>query len=299
VIDPLAEVVRLLRPGAPAAKVVTGAGTWSVHRSEAGRPFFCSIIQGSCRLAIAGRAPIVLQPGDFVLVPSAYDFTASSPDAPANDVETSHFLSNGEVRHGHVDSPPDVVMVVGYCEFTSSHARLLVSLLPDVVHVSDEPRLSTLTHLVSDEYRRSRPGRDVVLAHLVEVLLIEALRSASTAPVTPGLVRGLADARIGLAIRAMHDSPATAWTIARLAREAALSRSAFFERFTRTVGVAPIEYLLSWRMALAQDLLRHQDITITDVAKHVGYSSASTLSVAFTRHVGTPPTQYAREVRNA
>jgi transcriptional regulator GlxA family with amidase domain len=138
-----------------------------------------------------------------------------------------------------------------------------------------------------------------VLSRLVEVLLIEALRSVSTKPATPGLVRGLADERIGIAIRAIHDSPASGWTVARLANEAALSRSAFFERFTRTVGVAPIEYLLAWRVALAQDLLKHQDITITDVAKQVGYSSASTLSVAFTRHLGTLPTQYARQQRNS
>jgi len=82
--------------------------------------------------------------------------------------------------------------------------------------------------------------------------------------------------------------------VAALAKEAALSRSAVFERFGRTVGVAPMEYLLAWRMALAKELLRRNEFGIAAVAELVGYNSASTFSVAFARHVGQPPTQYAR-----
>jgi AraC-like DNA-binding protein len=93
----------------------------------------------------------------------------------------------------------------------------------------------------------------------------------------------------------MHEQPTRAWTVVELAREAALSRSAFFERFSRAVGVPPMEYLLAWRMALAKDLLRRKEGGIADIAGRVGYSSASTFSVAFSRHVGRPPTQYARE----
>jgi AraC-like DNA-binding protein len=74
-----------------------------------------------------------------------------------------------------------------------------------------------------------------------------------------------------------------------------LSRSAFFERFRRAVGVAPMEYLLGWRMALAKKMLRSKETGVSEVAERVGYSSASTFSVAFTRYVGLPPMRYARE----
>ena len=80
-----------------------------------------------------------------------------------------------------------------------------------------------------------------------------------------------------------------------LARTAALSRSAFFERFTRTVGLPPMEYLLAWRMAVAKDLLRRENVGLADVAERVGYGSASTFSTAFSRHVDRPPGRYARE----
>jgi AraC-like DNA-binding protein len=93
----------------------------------------------------------------------------------------------------------------------------------------------------------------------------------------------------------MHERPTHAWTVAELAKEAALSRSTFFERFSRAVGATPMDYLLRWRMALAKNLLRRNESRMAEIAERVGYSSASTFSVAFTRHVGQPPTQYARE----
>jgi transcriptional regulator GlxA family with amidase domain len=85
------------------------------------------------------------------------------------------------------------------------------------------------------------------------------------------------------------------WTVAQLAKEVALSGSAFFERFSRAVGVAPIEYLLAWRMALAKDMLRQNEGGVAEIAERVGYGSASAFSVAFARHVGLPPARYARE----
>ncbi|EPX55001.1 Transcriptional regulator, AraC family [Cystobacter fuscus DSM 2262] len=295
-IDPLAEVVSLLQPGAPFSKLVRGAGRWRVRRAEAGRPFYCAVLEGALRLAVDGRAPMILEKGDFVLIPSAFDFTASSLEPPPGRRDTAHVvLPDGEVRHGDPSGPPDVRMLVGYCVFASPDASLLVPLLPQLVHVRGERRLSTLVELVSEESRERRPAREVILARLLEVLLIEALRSTAGTAASPGLLRGLADERLAVAIRRMHESPTKAWTVAQLAKEAALSRSTFFERFSRAVGVAPMEYLLGWRMALAKNLLRRKEVTVAEVAEQVGYSSASTFSVAFTRHVGLPPTHYARE----
>ena len=93
----------------------------------------------------------------------------------------------------------------------------------------------------------------------------------------------------------MHEQLARSWTIAQLAKTAGLSRSAFFDRFTRTVGLPPMEYLLAWRIAVAKDLLRRHDLSVGEVAERVGYGSASTFSTAFSRHVGRPPGRYARE----
>lgn len=296
--DPLTQIVGLLQPRAAFSKLVMATGGWAVRRTEDGRPFYCAVLDGSCRLAIAGQEPVTLQQGDFILAPEAYDFTMSSLEPPPAGVEPRRVeLSEGVFRLGSADDPPDVRMLVGHCAFASADASLLVSLLPQLVHVRGQGRLTMLVKLVDDETRGDRPGRDVVLARLLEVLLIEALRSTTGPAAPPGLLRGLADDRLAVALRRMHASPTQAWTVAELAREAALSRSIFFERFRREVGLAPMEYLLRWRMALAKDLLRREGAGVAEVAERVGYSSASAFSVAFARHVGAPPILYAREGR--
>jgi AraC-like DNA-binding protein len=296
-IDPLTEVVTLLQPGARFSKLVLAASPWRVSRSDAGVPFYCVILEGACRMTIDGHEPIELVSGDFVLIPAAYGVAMSSLVPPPPGVETLApiVLGNNEFGIGEPDGPIDLRMMVGHCSFGSPDASLLVSLLPQVVHVRGLERLATLVQLIRDESRALRPAREVVLSRLLEVLLIEALRSTADTTASPGLVRGLSDARLAAAIRVMHEHPTHAWTVAELAKEAALSRSTFFERFNRAVGVAPMEYLLTWRMALAKDLLRRNEGRIAEVAQRVGYSSASTFSVAFTRHVGRPPSQYARE----
>jgi len=294
--DPLAEVVSLLKPGVRVTKVVTGAGRWNVQRAETGQPSYCIVLDGRCRLAIEGSPELVLEPGDFVLIPATWNFVMSSMEAPQpHEANLSPVEQGpGQFRLGPQDGVPDVRFIIGHCVFDSPDAALLVSLLPRFVHVRGEARLALLAQLVGDESRQQRPAREVVMARLLEVLLIEALRSTSSAAPSPGLVRALADTRLAQALRRMHAEPARAWTMAELAQEAALSRSAFFERFSRAVGKAPMEYLLAWRMALATGLLRRGAHSIAEVAQQVGYSSASTFSVAFARHVGMPPARYVR-----
>ncbi|WP_031360520.1 AraC family transcriptional regulator [Caballeronia sordidicola] len=300
-IDPLAEVVMLLQPGARFSKLVHAASPWRISRSDAGQPFYCVILEGGCCIAIDGHEPIELLSGDFVLIPAAYGVAMSSLEPPPSGVETLApiALGNGEFRIGAPDRPIDARMMAGHCSFGSPDASLLVSLLPQLVHVRGEQRLATLVELVREESREQRPAREVVLSRLLEVLLIEALRSTAGTNAPPGLVRGLADFRLGAAIRGMHERPAHAWTVVELAKEAALSRSTFFERFRGALGVAPMDYLLTWRMALAKSLLLRSEGRIAEIAQRVGYSSASTFSVAFTRHVGRPPSQYAREEQAA
>ncbi|WP_115579754.1 AraC family transcriptional regulator [Xanthomonas campestris] len=298
-LDPLAEVVLLLRPAPGFSKLVLGAGVWSAYRSDAPGPFYCAVIEGKCRLALEDGQAHVLEAGDFVLAPAMLAVTLSSAQAATGQAHTVPTqMDDGSFRIGAQDGPADVRIVIGHCSFGSPDAALLVSLLPRLVHVRGEPRLTMLVNLVGEEARTNRPARAVVLARLLEVLLIEALRSLTASDTTPGLVRALSDARLAAALRALHGAPARAWTIDALAKEAALSRSSFFSRFNRAMGVTPMEYLLAWRMALAKTLLSEQGLGVAQAAQRVGYGSASSFSVAFTRHTGSPPSQYAR-VRTA
>ncbi|WP_267389755.1 AraC family transcriptional regulator [Sphingomonas sp. GC_Shp_3] len=293
--DPLAQIVSLLQPDLSYAKFVEAAGRWRVRRVEDGRAFFFAALEGTVLLDVRDEAPLLIEPGDFVLIPAAYDFTSSSTHSalPTGLNSMPVEIKPNVFRLGDQTCDPDVRMLVGHCAFASPDAALLVSLLPLLIHARGEPRLTTLIQLAVEESRGERAGRNVVLARLMEVLFIEALRSCG--PHCPsGILRGLGDERVAAAMRAIHEQPAAAWDVPGLAKTAAMSRSAFFERFRRSVGKAPIEYLLQWRMVLAKRLLEDGKLSVAEIARQVGYSSASTFSVAFSRHVGASPTIFAR-----
>ncbi len=294
-IDPLAEMVSLLQPQAAFSKRARANGRWRVQRSETGQPFYCLVLEGRSQLKMKGHDPIALEQGDFVLIPAAWEFCMTSAEPPDIDAPETlpEMLGPGEFWIGDRQQPAEVQMLIGYCQFAAPDAGLIVSLLPQFMHIRGESRLATLVQLVMDECRAQRPARHVVLERLLELLLIEALRSMPLCNACPGVMRGLADERLASSIREMHANPAHAWTVAQLAKAAALSRSAFFVRFREAVGVAPMMYLLTWRMALAKNLLRGKNMAVAEVAERVGYRSASAFSVAFTRYVGQPPAGFA------
>lgn len=126
------------------------------------------------------------------------------------------------------------------------------------------------------------------------MLLVEAMRCTTAGSAPQGLLRGLGDERLAVALKEIHADVAHSWTVDALAKAAAPSSSSFFDRFTRTVGVPPMEYLLAWRMEIAKSLLKRDELTVAEVAERVGYGSTSTFSAAFSRHVGEPPSRYAK-----
>ncbi|EJN07852.1 AraC family transcriptional regulator [Herbaspirillum sp. YR522] len=294
-IDPLSSVVALLQPKMAHSKIVTGAGRWGVRGELDDAPLCCCVVlDGKMRYTIDGT-PLLVEAGDFLLIPSMARFSATSFEPPddAQWQSAPAVLENGEHRNGLLGVDADVRTLVGFCHLGSPDSALLLTLLPSLVHIRGDQRLSSLVQLVIDESRAHRAAREVVLERLLEVMLIEALRSSSNAVRSPGLLRALADSRLAHAIRRIHERPQEPWTVALMAKESALSRSAFFERFSAALGVTPMQYLLSWRMALASNRLARGQ-AIAEVAAQVGYSSASTFTVAFTRHAGMPPGQYSR-----
>jgi len=297
--DPLSEIITLLRPRAVFSKRISGAGRWGVRYSAFDQPSFAAVLEGSCRLAVDGQPAVTLESGDFVLLPATPAFTLCGfrPVTPERFDPKRMPSQTGEVRHGVRGGRPDVRLLGGYFAFESPEYPLLASLLPAQILVRGVERLSTLVQLVGEESLQRRAGRELVLTRLVEVLLVEALRSTPGDGTPPGLLRGLADARLSPALRHMHEHVGRSWTVAELAKTAALSRAAFFDRFRRAVGLPPMEYLLAWRMAIAKDLLRREGFGLAEVAERVGYGSASNFSTAFSKHVGKPPSRYARELR--
>lgn len=293
--DPLSSVVALLKLRPDISKMVEAGGRWQVERADMASPFYAAIVEGRARLLVKGQAPVMLQAGDFVMIPEPDSFTMTSevpppPGAARMPLETGP----GLFRLGPADSAVEMRALVGHCRFDAPDKTLLLSLLPQMIHVSGHDRLMALVPVIHDETRADRPARGMVLERLLEVLMIEALRSCPGHARPQGLLRGLSEPGLGAALHRIHHAPDGALTVATLAREAGMSRSAFFERFRSALGCAPMEYVRAWRMAVARDLLLRGDMTNADVAHRVGYGSASAFTLAFVRQEGIAPGLWAQ-----
>jgi AraC-like DNA-binding protein len=174
-------------------------------------------------------------------------------------------------------------------------ARLLAAL----------PRLIVLPHsntpllsLLAVELGREAPGQEVMLDRLLDLLLIDTLRTWFARPGTSGptWIAAESDPVVGRALTLIHHNPEHPWTVADLAARCAVSRAALARRFNSLVGEPPMAYLTSWRLSMAADLLASGDHTLETVARQVGYSSAFALSSAFKRVRGISPRDYRRSI---
>jgi len=96
------------------------------------------------------------------------------------------------------------------------------------------------------------------------------------------------------AVGAMHGCLEYPWTLSALAKEAAMSRSAFAARFKQVVGQSPLSYLTGWRMQRARQLIKHDGRTLQQAALAVGYDSPSAFSRVFKRTIGFSPSELRR-----
>lgn len=301
-MDPLTDIVRLLHPRTVLLGSMAASGRWGVRLPEQPGPTFYVVVRGECWFRSSDHPPVALREGDYVLSSAPMtDEVVSAPDARASLSDAAFKAErtiDGELRLGDVATPPTTRVLGGLILCDPGNADLLTGLLPRYVHVraSEETgaRLRALLDLVRDESDHDRPGRDVILSRLIEVMLVETVRHEAAAKGYPaGIVSGLADPQLARALAHIHADVGRGWTIADLARRVGMSRSAFARRFVRAVGAAPLEYLLQWRMALAKDALRHGRGSLDEIAALIGYQSASAFSTAFKRYVGCPPSLYA------
>lgn len=143
---------------------------------------------------------------------------------------------------------------------------------------------------MADEARKVRPGSEAVITRLADIVVIEAIRSWFEHDPTAqrGWLRALQDEQVGRALALVHRNPERPWTMASLAREVSMSRSAFAARFTELVGEPVMRYVIRWRMELATSALR-DGATASGVASSLGYESDAAFNRAYKRVLGVSP----------
>ena len=298
--DPLGEALHFLRmSGAFYCRSELSAPWGLTLPPMPGYMWFHAPTSGSVLLESHEADERLLRPGDFALVPQGVGHALrSDAGAPAPDIldlEREYVSDRYEIlRHGGGGAP--TTLICGAVRFDHPAARNLVEILPAAIHLESaglaQPEWMQATlRLMAAEAKELRPGGEAVITRLADILVVQAIRSwLETDPAAQtGWLGALQDRQVGRAIALIHREPERPWTVASLAGELSMSRSAFAARFTELAGEPVMHYVARWRMQVALGLLRDEGATVGQLAYQLGYKSEAAFARAFKRVIGLPP----------
>ncbi len=305
-VDPLAESLHFLRMDGVFYTQSELTAPWGIDLpAMPGCLMFHVVTAGRCLLEEGDGQRWLLEPGVFTLVPHGEGHQLLSEEgAPVTDLldlpiervsdryEILRFGGGGELTQ----------LICGAVRFDHPAARRLVALLPRCLRIRswNSPQLNWLQpilQLMADEAGQLRPGGEAIVTRLADILVIQAIRSWMTEDdaAQTGWLGALQDEQLGRALVSIHRDPARDWTVASLAAEAAMSRSAFAARFAELVGESPMQYVASWRMNLAVTWLTEEEAPLIELAERLGYQSEAAFNRAFKRVMGVPPGSVRRQ----
>jgi len=280
---------------------------WSIRIEDRAPLSVTAVVSGDAWVIHDDGDAVRLGPGELVLMRGPDPYTiADGPDTPRQIVvgpgqvcttidgaDVSQAMLLG-VRTWGNDLGGSTVMLCGTYESTTAIGNRLLASLPTRVVVPAEAFDSPLVDFLAAEIVKEAPGQAVVLDRLLDLLVIEVVRTWFSRPdvEAPAWYGVHSDPVVGRALSLIQNDPGHPWSVAELARECGVSRAAFARRFADLVGQPPMTFLTEWRMTLAADLLVQPDATIAAVAEEVGYSSAFALSTAFKRTLGMSPHEH-------
>lgn len=279
---------------------------WALRMASGAPLTLATMLRGRAWIVPDQHEPVSLGIGDIAVIrgDAPYAVADDPATAPSLVVTSADYCprvegiehSSGPARTCGTPTEGAPVLVSGAFERRGELSERLLQALPAVLVVTAEDSPSPSVEMVAEEVSRDRPGQQMVLDRLLDLMLVSALRSWFDNPAAnaPPWCRALDDPVVGIALRLLHDTPARPWTVADLAAKVGVSRAALARRFTALVGEPPMAYLAAWRITLAADLLRETDYSVATIAKQVGYANAFALSVAFKRLRGTRPSDHRR-----
>ncbi|HEU5400765.1 MAG TPA: AraC family transcriptional regulator [Terriglobales bacterium] len=271
---------------------------------------FHFVIEGEALVQLADGPSTVLTRGDVIVLPHGDAHQMTSGKGATAKSETAAILAKVKSR----DLSPlqaggggsKTRFVCGYMACDPHQSRPILSGLPPVFKVnigadrSGQWLENSILQLV-EEAASGRVGSAAMLAKLSEALFVDTLRRyvATLPEQKQGWLAGARDPIVGKCLGLLHGRVAHRWTIADLAVEVGISRSALVERFTRYLSDPPMTYLTRWRLQIGAQSLERTSRGVAEIAAEVGYESEAAFSRAFRREYGQPPGQYRRKLRPA
>ncbi len=298
--DPLGETLHLLRLAGTLYCRAELTAPWGIDVPPlAGMMTLQIVTAGHCWLEVEGAEPLLLRQGSLTLIPHGTSHRVRSD--PQADVEPLFELPVEKVsdryeimRHGGGGAFTHITY--GVVHFDHVAGQRLIDLLPKVLQIDswneeDGSWLQSTLRFIAREASALRPGGETVITRLADILVIQAIRAwLDSAPeANRGWLAALRDDQIGRALALIHRTPERDWSVAMLAKESGMSRSAFSARFTDLVGTPAMRYLAQWRLQLARAHLQETSEPLSVLAGRFGYQSEAAFCRAFKRMFGAPP----------
>jgi len=262
------------------------------------------VVTGNLRVRLEGEDPFELAAGEVVLFPRNDPHLLGSDFdlPPTRAAEVIRPPRGGDLTKIRLGGDGACARVIcGFLGCENADGNPVIGALPAALKLQVGESgaaewIRSTFQFAADEVARGRAGSDAVLAKLSELLFVEAVRryAETLPPEQSGWLAGLADPYVSRALSQLHTRVDHDWTVEALGREIGLSRSALAERFTRVIGVAPMQYLANWRMQVAAQSLRGTSMALIDIAEQVGYESEAAFSRAFKKAFGEPPATWRR-----
>ncbi len=266
---------------------------WRAGAVELGRPWGVAVPDGRISfylwrkgsgvlLSSQRSAPVALNGGDVVLVPSASAHSLRS-EASAEDGPFDHVA--GRVASSPLSSSDSsAAFVYGHLSISDMGFNPLEGKLPSLLHIpassSDLPHeWQSLLMVLDQEQLQQRPGWQAIARQLVRILFHQVIRSYLTQsfgavdrahrPEVNSDGQATADPAIRLVVGLLHAELGKPWTVTSLAKWIHMSRSAFSARFREVVGQPPLQYLTEVRMQRACEFLCESNLGIKQ--RHVPF----------------------------
>ncbi|MGV9318996.1 AraC family transcriptional regulator [Streptomyces sp. NPDC003660] len=287
---------------------------WGLRIEDRAPLSLVTVLHGSAWVLREGGEPVGLAAGDVAVLrgPDPYTLVDDPATLPTVTVgpdqrcstgmgeDVTETMSLGIRTWGESHRAGSTVLLSGTYQAPGEVGRRLLAGLPALLVQPASAARAPLVGMLAAETEHEEIGQEVVLDRLLDLLLIDVLRSWLTQPGTgaPRWFRAQSDPVVGRALSLLHDRPSTPWTVASLASAVGVSRAKLARDFTGLVGEPPMSYLTGRRLTLASDLLRDPDLSVANIAQRVGYSGPFALSAAFKRERGVSPQEYRRGKRS-
>ena len=165
-----------------------------------------------------------------------------------------------------------------------------------ILNYYESAEVSSCLRNILREMEQKNPGYEDICQAFMEILIIRLMRTTVLA--VPAETETVSTNRQCAAVRRYIDLHfKEALTLDQLAEEGHMNKFYLSHVFKRTYGVSPINYIIEKRIDESKYLLAETDLSLSQIAQLLGFSSLSYFSQVFRRTQGVSPKEYRQSLK--